>query len=81
MIGRIIKIISNQYTIVDENDNIYQCIAMGKVRLQMTPFVGDKVEVVKFDDKYGIEKIYYVVLCCKHSAFHPNFKINSDIYM
>lgn len=58
MIGRIIKIISNQYTIVDENDNIYQCIAMGKVRLQMTPFVGDKVEVVKFDDKYGIEKIY-----------------------
>ena len=58
MIGKIIKIISNQYTIVDENDNIYQCIAMGKVRLQMTPFVGDKVEVVKFDDKYGIEKIY-----------------------
>ena len=58
MIGRIIKIISNQYTIVDENDNIYQCIAMGKVSLQMTPFVGDKVEVVKFDDKYGIEKIY-----------------------
>ena len=58
MIGRIIKIISNQYTIVDENDNIYQSIAMGKVRLQMTPFVGDKVEVVKFDDKYGIEKIY-----------------------
>ena len=58
MIVRIIKIISNQYTIVDENDNIYQCIAMGKVRLQMTPFVGDKVEVVKFDDKYGIEKIY-----------------------
>lgn len=58
MIGRIIKIISNQYTIVDETGNTYQCIAMGKVRLQMTPFVGDKVEVVKFDDKYGIEKIY-----------------------
>ncbi|MCI5773327.1 MAG: ribosome small subunit-dependent GTPase A [Erysipelotrichaceae bacterium] len=58
MKGKIIKIISNQYTVIDENMQSYQCIAMGKVRLQMAPYVGDIVEVCQYDDKYAIEKIY-----------------------
>ena len=57
MRGKIIKIISNQYTVKDDKDQIYQCIAMGKVRLQMTPFVGDEVEFSCYEDKYAIEKI------------------------
>ena len=57
MIGKIIKIISNQYTVKDDDNNIYNCIAMGKVRLQTTPFVGDNVEFVYRDDKYTIERI------------------------
>ena len=57
MIGKIIKIISNQYTVKDEDNNIYNCIAMGKVRLQTIPFVGDNVEFVYRDDKYTIERI------------------------
>lgn len=58
MKARIIKIISNQYTVIDENNDIHVCVAMGKVRLQTTPFVGDIVEVTKFEHKYGIQKIY-----------------------
>lgn len=57
MIGKIIKIISNQYTVKDDDNNIYNCIAMGKVRLQTTPFVGDNVEFLCRDDKYTIERI------------------------
>lgn len=55
--GRIIKIISNQYTVLSENNEKLLCVAMGKVRLQKTPFVGDFVEYTCFDNQIGIEKI------------------------
>lgn len=56
MQGRIIKIVSNQYTVLCGDEAIL-CVAMGKVRKQGSPYVGDIVEIQKFDDKYGIEKI------------------------
>lgn len=57
MEGRIIKIISNQYTVLDDNNNRYSCICMGKVRLKMKPKVGDYVNFFKYDDQYAIEEI------------------------
>lgn len=57
MFGVITRIISNQYQVtVDRVD--YICIARGKVRLQDAPIVGDYVEFSKFDDQFGIEKIF-----------------------
>jgi len=56
MQGIITKIISNQYTVL-ANQVSYLCVAMGKVRLQMKPLVGDRVEFVQYDDQYGIEQI------------------------
>ena len=48
MTGKIIKILSNDYTI-NSNDNIYVCKSRGKFRnLNITPLVGDNV---KFDEK------------------------------
>ncbi|MFV0380543.1 MAG: ribosome small subunit-dependent GTPase A [Anaerorhabdus sp.] len=58
MKAQIIKIISNQYTVMDEFKNKYRCIAMGKLRLDRAPLVGDKVEVIKYQSDYCIEKIY-----------------------
>jgi len=56
--GRVIKQISNRYTVLLEDQQIRTCIARGKVRLGISPVVGDYVDVQKFDDKYGIEKVY-----------------------
>ncbi len=56
MRGRIIKIVSNQYTVLID-DNIVECVAMGKVRLQKTPVVGDFVEAEQLDGQIGIQKI------------------------
>lgn len=48
MIGRIIKILSNDYTVLSD-DKLYICKVRGKFRNQkLTPLVGD---VVKFDEK------------------------------
>lgn len=48
MIGRIIKLISNDYTVLSEN-KIYICKSRGKFRnMKLTPLVGD---MVKFDEK------------------------------
>ena len=48
MIGRIIKCISNDYTVLTE-DKSYLCKSRGKFRkLQLTPLVGD---MVKFDEQ------------------------------
>lgn len=58
MKAKIIKIVSNQYTVIDESKNRFLCVAMGKVRLQTTPVVGDYVEVEKYHDKYAIEKVH-----------------------
>ena len=48
MIGRIIKILSNDYTVLSD-DKLFVCKVRGKFRNQkLTPLVGD---VVKFDEK------------------------------
>ena len=57
MTGQIIKIISNQYTVLTENGDSVLAVAMGKVRLQTKPLVGDVVEYELMDDRYGIQKI------------------------
>ena len=57
MKARIIKIISNQYTIIDEKHNEYNAICSGKIRLQIKPKVGDLVIFESIEDKYVIEKI------------------------
>lgn len=58
MRGRIICIISSRYTVEFEDGSKQVCIARGKLRKGTFPVVGDFVEVSKFDDMYGIEKIY-----------------------
>ena len=51
MIGRIIKIVSNDYTVISDN-KLYICKARGKFRkLGITPLVGDNVEINE-QDKY-----------------------------
>lgn len=57
MKARIIKIVSNQYTVVNAENERFLCVAMGKVRLQKTPVVGDFVEFENYQDKYAIERI------------------------
>ena len=57
MQGRIIKIISNQYTVLTEENQFVLCVAMGKVRLQMQPVVGDFVEIEKLEGQTGIQKV------------------------
>ncbi len=48
MVGRIVKIISNTYT-VSSNNNLYDCIPRGKFRYEgFTPLVGD---IVEFNEK------------------------------
>ena len=53
--GKIIKIISNDFTVIDENNDIYVCKARGKFRnMKVTPLVGDNVVIDK-DNKYILE--------------------------
>lgn len=67
MKARIIKIVSNQYTVITPENKRLLCVAMGKVRLQVTPVVGDFVDVEQYDDVYAIEK----VLPRKNSMIRP----------
>lgn len=55
--GRIIKIISNQYEVRNEEGMHLQCVAMGKLRKKRPPVVGDLVEIERFDSQIGIQKI------------------------
>lgn len=55
--GKIIKIISNQYEVLDENGNELSCVAMGKLRKAKSPVVGDNVVFERFDNQIGIQKI------------------------
>jgi len=57
MTGLIIKIISNQYTILTEEGQEVLAVAMGKLRLGNKPLVGDKVEYELLDGRYAIQKI------------------------
>lgn len=54
--GKIIKIISNQYQIYSDGE-IYDAIAMGKLRKGQSPVAGDIVVFEKLGDKIGIQKI------------------------
>ena len=56
MIGRIIKIVSNQYTVLYEG-NRYEAVAMGKLRLKHSPVVGDFVHLSQIDGKMCIQSI------------------------
>ena len=57
MTGLIIKIISNQYTILTEDGQEVLAVAMGKLRLGSKPLVGDKMEYELLDGRYAIQKI------------------------
>ena len=57
MIGRIVKIVSKEYTILTEDNKRIDAIVMGKVRLQDTPLAGDFVEFEEVDERYVIQKI------------------------
>lgn len=54
--GRIVKIISNQYTIECENQ-YFLAQARGKMRKGSVPVVGDWVEFEKIEDVYRIHKV------------------------
>ena len=55
--GRVIKIISNQYEVLDLSGRRNLCVAMGKLRKGMSPVVGDMVEFERFADQNGIQRI------------------------
>lgn len=57
MIARIIRIVSKEYTLMDEKGNRYDAILTGKVRMQMKPVAGDMVEAVRSDNRWIIESI------------------------
>lgn len=66
MEGKIVKIISNLYT-VEANNNLYNCRARGKIKYnKLTPLVGDKV---LFDNK---EKYILKILPRKNSLDRPS---------
>ena len=54
MKARVIKIISNQYTLVHEDQSIIEAFCTGKMRLKEQLLVGDFVEVEYREEKYGI---------------------------
>lgn len=56
--GRIIKNISNQYVVLNEKQEQLRCVAMGKLRKGKSPIVGDMVEIERFDNQIGIQKIW-----------------------
>lgn len=55
--GKIIKIISNRYEVLDTQGQRLICVAMGKVRKQKVPVVGDIVLFERFEDQIGIQEI------------------------
>ncbi len=56
MIARVIKIVSNQYTVLYENQR-YEAVAMGKLRLKHSPVVGDFVHIEELEGKMCIQRI------------------------
>lgn len=55
--GRVIKIISNQYVVLDKENQPVKCVAMGKLRKHVSPVVGDMVDFERFEDQNGIQKV------------------------
>lgn len=58
MQGRIIRLISNRYQVLLENNEIIETIASGKLRLKMAPKTGDIVDVELREQKYMITDIH-----------------------
>lgn len=65
--ARIIKIVSNQYTLLAENKAEFTAVAMGKLRLKKSPVVGDFVRYEQHEGNVGIEE----VLPRKNSLVRP----------
>ena len=57
MKARIVKIVSKEYTLMDEDGNTFDSILTGKIRKQRVPVTGDIVECKESHGRYVIEKI------------------------
>ena len=57
MKARIVKIVSKEYTLMDEEGNTFDSILTGKIRKQRVPVTGDIVECKESHGRYVIEKI------------------------
>lgn len=54
--GKIIKIVSSRYMVLCGEEQVL-CVAMGKLRKDKAPVVGDEVEFERFADQNGIQRI------------------------
>lgn len=54
--GKIIKIVSSRYIVLCGEEQVL-CVAMGKLRKDKAPVVGDEVQFERFADQNGIQKI------------------------
>jgi ribosome biogenesis GTPase len=66
-VARIIKIVSNRYTLLNDKHEIFVAVAMGKLRLKKSPVVGDFVRYEQHEGQIGIEQ----VLPRKNSLVRP----------
>lgn len=57
MQGRIVKIVSKEYTLLKEDGQRETSILSGKIRLQVKPVTGDLVEAERLDGRLVIQKI------------------------
>lgn len=57
MQGRIIKIVSNVYT-VDTENGVYNCVVRKRIKNDVKPVVGDIVEVLETCDAFVIDDLY-----------------------
>ncbi len=56
--AQIIRIVSNQYLVLNEKQESCLCVAMGKLRKgKQSPVVGDQVMIERFEKQNGIQKI------------------------
>ena len=58
MNARIVRILSKDYTLLLEDGTRVTAVAMGKLRKNESPVVGDLVEAVVLHGTWGIQKIY-----------------------
>lgn len=57
MIGRIVKIVSKEYTLQKEDGERVNAVLTGKIRLQFTPAAGDLVEAEWIHDRWAVQKV------------------------
>ena len=55
MKARIVKIVSKEYTLMDEEGNTFDSILTGKIRKQRVPVTGDIVECKESHGRYVID--------------------------